>query len=55
VWLRTWNILQQLGLDQDLAKIAGTQPTAEPGSSPFSTRLVRLSLTRSHSFHVQLP
>lgn len=37
VWLRTWNILQKLGLDQDLAKIAGTQPTDEPGNLASQT------------------
>lgn len=31
-WLRTWNILQKLGLDQDLAKITGTRPTDDPGN-----------------------
>ena len=30
-WLRTWNILQKLGLAEDLARIAGTQPTDDPG------------------------
>jgi salicylate hydroxylase len=33
VWLRTWNILRKLGLDVDLAKIAGSQPTDNPGNS----------------------
>ena len=31
VWLRTWHILQKLGLDEDLARIAGMQPTADRG------------------------
>jgi hypothetical protein len=31
VWLRTWDVLQKLGLDHDLARIAGTQPTGDLG------------------------
>lgn len=33
VWLRTWKILQQLGLDDDLASITGTQMTDDPGET----------------------
>jgi salicylate hydroxylase len=51
-WLRTWNILQKLGLDRDLAKIAGTQPTHDPGSSSPLHGVV--SLTMHISFHIQL-
>lgn len=32
-WLRTWDILEKLGLDKDLARIAGTQPTDDPVST----------------------
>lgn len=30
IWLRTWKILQQLGLDHDLARVAGTHPSDDP-------------------------
>jgi hypothetical protein len=55
VWLRTWNVLQKLGLDRDLAKIAGTQPTGDPGSSLHPLGLVKSLLIRRHSFYIQLP
>lgn len=33
VWLRTWRILQQLGLDHELADITGTQMSDDPGKA----------------------
>jgi salicylate hydroxylase len=53
VWLRTWNILQKLELDQNLAQIAGTQPTDDPGSSNSYAHKHFAHLHRS--FHIQLP
>lgn len=33
VWLRTWRILQQLGLDQELAEIIGIQMSDDPSET----------------------
>jgi salicylate hydroxylase len=55
VWLRTWRILQQLGLDHELADITGTQMSDDPGEavSLFFRGFTSTRLITRPSRHIQ--